>query len=1091
MKHTPRPTDLDETPAWQRWSGVVLTVALIAGLVVLERLGTPASYPAPVIILVLVYTGLSGGLLIGTLATALVIAFTFVFFSEPGTMFRYSADNIQRLIGYTISLPVITLMVGLLKQRADQRSATLLDQSEARFRATFEEVAAGIAHIGLDGQWLRVNRRMCELTRYTADELLSRRWRDVTPPDNQAELRAAGQRMIDGDSTTYTSEQQLLRADGSAIWISLRLSLVRSVRGQPAYFIALASDITDRKEAEAQIQQQARRAEVLDELSQAVAMAAIDNEQVLAFIVQRVAEEVGDGCVIRLIGDDQRVLGSGIGYHVDPAVHELVDAIQPDYAQPVSEGLHGRVVQTGEAVLLPIIRSDDAQRLIPSQYEKYAAQRTFHSLLIVPMRVRGSVIGTLTLVRDQTPTPYTPDDRRFVQDVADRAALGVANARLFNDLQRELTERERAEAAVRGSEQRYRLVARATNDVLWDWNLVTDQILWNDAVTATFRYSEAEVQPTIDWWTSVLHPDDRDRVAIGIRAALANGCEFWSDEYRFRCGDGSYAAVLDRGYVVHDHNGTPVRMIGSIQDVTERRRAEQALAAEKERLAVTLGSIGDAVITTDTGGRITLLNPAAEQLTGWHEAEVLGRVSAEVLTIVEEHSGTALPDPVAAVLRAQQPVDLYKRALLRSRDGRERLISDSGAPIRDTAGTIIGVVLVFRDITQRAQLEQQLQHAQKMESIGILAGGIAHDFNNILTGIIGTADLLLLDLAADHPLRSDIENIRTQGDRGAALTRQLLAFSRRQAINPQPSELNAIVRNVAMFIRRVLGSRVALCIQPAAHLPLVNVDPPQIEQVLLNLCINARDAMPDGGTITIATTGVELDEAFCATHVGADPGLYVRLDVSDTGVGMSAETLQQMFEPFFTTKEPGKGTGLGLAMVYGIIQQHNGLIDVQSEPGSGTTVSLYLPTANAVPEDLPPAEQRAAIDGREGILVIENDEVVRTLMVRVLEARGYHVITAMEDRQVLELLATHGDHIDLVLFDPALPPGERGRLLLALRERYSGLNVLLVSSAASDTSAADLAADPSVGVLSKPFTADQLTRTVRALLDRATELREQ
>lgn len=1086
MKDEQRHIEGDHDPAWHRWSGVVLAGGLIAGLIALRRLNVPLMYPAPVIIMVQVYTALSGGLRIGTLVAVLFLTFTVVFFSEPGQLWTYSPDNLQRLIGYAVSLPVITLMVGLLKQRADQRSARLLDQSEERFRSTFEQAAVGITHIALDGRWLRVNRRVCELTGYSVDELLSKQCHDLAPPDRADEIRAVEQQLLQGDIDTFTTEQPLTRPDGSNIWISVTLSLARAADGRPAYFISVINDIADRKRVEAQLQQQANRAAVLAELSRAVTMASMDIDQVLALTIQRVAQTIGDGCAVRLVSDDNRWLSTGIEYHVNPAVRELIRDIAPIYDQPVGTGMHGRVAQTGDALLLPRMPPDQWQTLVRPEHRTYAQQYGLHSLMIVPMRVRGKVIGTLTSARDQTPAPYTLDDQRFLQDVADRAALGVVNARLFSDLQRELAERARAEAAVRESEQRYRLIARATNDVLWDWNVRTDQLVWNDAVYITFRYGTDEVASTIAWWSAALHADDRDRVVGGIMAAVASGQEFWSDEYRFRCGDGSYAVVLDRGYLVHDDRGTPTRMIGSMQDVTERTRAEQSLAAEKERLAVTLSSIGDAVITTDTTGRITLLNAAAEQLTGWTDAEAQGRMSSDVLAIVDEYRGTALPDPVPVVLRAGQAVDLFKRAVLRSRDGREHVIADSGAPLRDDADTIIGVVLVFRDITQRAQLEQQLQHAQKMESIGIMAGGIAHDFNNILTGIIGTADLLLLDLDPDHPLRPDIESIRTQGDRGAALTRQLLAFSRRQSINLQPSDLNSVVRNVERFIRRVIGPQVELRVEAAPQLAPVSADPPQIEQVLLNLCINARDAMPDGGTITIATANVELDEAFAATHVGAQPGAYVQLAVSDTGSGMSAETLQQVFEPFFTTKEPGKGTGLGLAMVYGIVQQHNGLIDVQSEPGRGTTFSLYVPALAAHTALPSPIEQPHVACPL--ILVIDDDEVVRTLIARVLGSCGYHVLTATDDQHARDLLVAYADQIKLVVFDPMLGWLDGSDVLPMLRAQQSTLKVLITSNHVLDVLARELADDPNADLLSRPFTPDELTRRVRALLDRAPEL---
>ncbi|MBI3981795.1 MAG: response regulator [Gemmatimonadetes bacterium] len=389
----------------------------------------------------------------------------------------------------------------------------------------------------------------------------------------------------------------------------------------------------------------------------------------------------------------------------------------------------------------------------------------------------------------------------------------------------------------------------------------------------------------------------------------------------------------------------------------------------------------------------------------------------------------------------------------------------------------------MRDITERKRLEDQFRQAQKMEAVGRLAGGVAHDFNNILTAIMGTSSLMLDEAAQDSPLRNDILEIQRAAERAAALTRQLLAFSRKQLLQPRVLNLNRVVEGIEGMLRRLVGEDVAITTKLAADLASVRVDPGQMEQVILNLAVNARDAMPQGGTLSISTANVELDEEYAEAHTSVSPGSYVMLAASDSGTGISGESKAHLFEPFFTTKETGKGTGLGLATVYGIVKQSGGYIWVYSEPGQGATFKIYLPQVNDSPEELGPTPQEAPRGGSEVVLLAEDDRSVRTLAATILRKQGYTVLEASNGQEAIALAETHQGPIELILTDVVMPQLGGGLMVERLLALRPAARVLYVSGYTDDTVARQGLLQPGVQYLEKPFTPSALLRKVRQVLD--------
>jgi PAS domain S-box-containing protein len=526
-------------------------------------------------------------------------------------------------------------------------------------------------------------------------------------------------------------------------------------------------------------------------------------------------------------------------------------------------------------------------------------------------------------------------------------------------------------------------------------------------------------------------------------------------------------------------------------EAAERQRAEEALDRIREQQEALLHSIPDPAWLKDADQRFLAVNEAMVRLLNMDRAvldEALP-LSAENLIgrrlsdLVEFESGERLAAEDATVL--QQGRTLRLEATVTLRDDATRWVETVTMPVRDRAGVITGLVGVARDVTERKQLEAKLAQSQKMEAVGRLAGGIAHDFNNVLTAIRGHAQFLLEDLAPGTGAREDAEGIGEAVDRAASLTRQLLAFSRKQMLQPKVLELNEIVSDMERMLRRLIGADIELITRRDSDLGRVSADPGQIEQVILNLAVNARDAMPDGGTLVIETHNVELDPAYGRSHPQVPPGRYVLLAVSDTGCGMDAATQAQIFEPFFTTKEVGKGTGLGLATTYGIVQQSGGSIWVYSELGKGTSFKIYLPRVDAPGEVRAAPQVQAASGGAETILLVEDDVAVRGLARRLLRRGGYTVVEAADGVEALHAAEAPGASFDLLLTDAIMPRLGGRELAERLLERHPEMAVLCMSGYTDDAILRHGVISEGAAFIEKPFTPEGLLRKVRAVLDEA------
>jgi PAS domain S-box-containing protein len=516
-----------------------------------------------------------------------------------------------------------------------------------------------------------------------------------------------------------------------------------------------------------------------------------------------------------------------------------------------------------------------------------------------------------------------------------------------------------------------------------------------------------------------------------------------------------------------------------IDDIRDRKQAEAALRRSEEHFRSLIENASDMIVVADTTRGITYLSPSVERVLGYLAEERLGRSPLELVHPDDQLKVQRLFDDTARPVAIMEPL----RVRLRHRDGSWRTM-EAVARRQAQEGVVGGVVVNARDITEREHLEAQLLQAQKIEAVGRLAGGIAHDFNNLVTAILGYADLALRRVPAHDPLRRNVEEITRAAERAAALTQQLLAFSRKQVLQPRVLDVREVLEGAQRLLRRLIGEDIELSIRAERGVGRVRVDPVQLEQVLLNLAINARDAMPQGGRLVLEAQDVDLDEAYARDHLGGRAGRFVMLAVSDTGHGMNRETQARIFEPFFTTKEVGKGTGLGLSTVYGIVKQSGGYIWVYSEPGRGSTFKVYLPRiAETEAEALEPEPPALPARGSETVLLVEDEDSVRQLVQELLESVGYEVLTAARPAEALRLAADYVGPLHLLVTDVVMPEMDGPELAQRLRGLRPDVRVLYLSGYSPGIVADHGVLEHGGTFLQKPFSAEALEVKVRETLD--------
>jgi PAS domain S-box-containing protein len=634
----------------------------------------------------------------------------------------------------------------------------------------------------------------------------------------------------------------------------------------------------------------------------------------------------------------------------------------------------------------------------------------------------------------------------------------------------DISARKSQELEISLKEERFRLLASATSDAIWDWDLSTDLVWWGEGLRKLFGVSPADLGTTVEAWAQRIHPEDREATLRSMHEALSEGGTVWSAEYRFKRGDGEFAFVWDRGRILRSPDGRALRMVGGLTDLTARRAADERLRDQ----ATLLDHAEDAIFVVDLERRLTFWNSGAERLFGVTRGEAVGRLLTEVVQIADVETRLAATLANGSWLGELEVLG----------PSGARIVSSRWNVLTTEEGSPRGMLVINTDVTRQRAIEAQLLRTQRLESIGTLAGGIAHDLNNVLTPILASL-ALFRDSERDPERLSDLETLEACTRRGAEMVRQLLSFARGNADSVRVlSDLVGILDEVLKIARDTFPKSITTVVRAGDNPWPVLADPTQMHQLFMNLCVNARDAMPSGGTLTVVVEGVVLDEVYAGMNVDAKPGPYVLVRVEDTGEGIAQGIQDRIFEPFFTTKGPGLGTGLGLSTCHAIVRSHGGFIHLYSEVGKGTRFKVYLPAEVSRSISAVAAIHQTQLPRGSGelILVVDDEEGVRQLTGRTLERFGYSVVVAANGAEAVSLYAKSAGAIALVLTDMSMPIMDGPATIIALRTIDP--HVKIVGSSGLDASGR-MAKALGAGVTNfvpKPYTAEMLLQTIGRVL---------
>jgi PAS domain S-box-containing protein len=664
-----------------------------------------------------------------------------------------------------------------------------------------------------------------------------------------------------------------------------------------------------------------------------------------------------------------------------------------------------------------------------------------------------------------------------VEIASHHIAFGDREARLV--LAKDITERIRAAESLRQAESKYRALVEQIPVITYTAAMDEpgSNVYVSPQIEKMLGFSQAEWVSEKHLWRKQIHSDDRERTLAQFQETLNDHHPFIC-EYRLLDSGGRVKWFHDEAVVVRDEAGQAVMVQGVALDITERKQTEEALARADRRYRSIIQNAAYGIFLSSIEGRFLEVNPAIVRMLGYDSAEEL--MSVDIAGDIYARSNDR--DRLIELYSRSSRIDGFEVEWKR-KDGKAITVWLSGQVIRGERGEVEGFEMIAENLTERRALEEQLRQSQKMDAIGKLAGGVAHDFNNLLTVINGYADLLTGMLIEGDPRRQHAEEIKKAGLRATSLTTQLLAFSRKQMLQPVTLDLNTVIADSLKMLRRLIGENIEVAVSLDTDAGWIKADPTQIEQVIVNLAVNARDAMADGGKLIIKTSNVELDESSVHWNIDAPSGSYVMFAMSDTGTGMDEETMRSIFEPFFTTKERGKGTGLGLSTVYGIVKQSGGHITVYSEKGVGTTFKIYLPRVDERAEAKREGEEEEMPRGMETILVAEDEQMVRELICRVLRRCGYTAIEAATGDEALAFCHDYEGQIHLLITDVVMPQMNGPALAERVKAFRPRMKRLFISGYTDNALIQTAMLEGAAEFLQKPFSPLSLARKVREVID--------
>ncbi|HEV3259046.1 MAG TPA: PAS domain S-box protein [Gemmataceae bacterium] len=1004
-------------------------------------------------------------------------------------------------------------------------------------QALFEE--AGDALFLLEpksGQILDANPMALKLSGFPIEDLRRKRATDLFRSEAQGGLERM-QHAAKRTGTFHSQEGYLLRHQHDGVWIPVNLTITRLHLESGTLGLITARDVRERHEAEDRLKQaETELRRVLASVADCVWSADIDGAGKWVYryyspVVEKITGRPPEYYLLglkRWLGtihpeDRQRVEDTFFRLKkFPPAQEKEYRVVRPDGAVRwvrdsvrVTRGSDGVSLKL-DGVLTDVTQRKRMEKALRRSEERFRALVEMSSDAIALLDVKGTIVyasSSTTRILGYDLDDFLdrssfdlvhPDDLSRAREVfascLDSPGKEVkaqyrfrhrdgswrdvecsANNRLRDPAVRavvvnyhDVTEHNRAEQALRRSEEQYRELVENANDIIYTHDLEGNVTSINQVSERMTGYTRAEALRLN--LANVVAPEKLEVARQMIRRKLA-GEATPAYELEILAKDGRRIPIEVNSRLIY-RDGKPVGVQGIYRDITDRKRAEEAIRASEAKYRTLIENLEQGVFLKDRDLRYVAANKVFCQSLDRSEADIVGKTDDALY-----------PGPVAERYRAADRgvLDEGKRVDAEEQHtvaGELRTFRTLRTPVKDGLGRTGGVLGIFWDVTEQRALEAQLRQAQKMEAVGQLAGGVAHDFNNLLTAVLGNIALLMESPVVQEPDREALLATEAAAARAAELTKQLLGFSRQTMLRPQATDLNHTVREIVRILRRTIDPRIVLEVKDAPDLWPVQADPTQMNQVLMNLCLNARDAMPEGGGLFLETDNVTLDEEYARLHLEARPGEFVRLRVRDTGQGIPADILPRIFEPFFTTKEPGKGTGLGLAMVFGILKQHRGWVECQSEAGRGTCFDIYVPRSRQAVAALAPRPIAGMPRGRETVLLVDDEAIVRNLGRTILQRQGYQVLLAEDGQEAVEIFERDKDRIDLVILDLTMPrlSGQD-----AFRQMYQidpGVRVLF-SSGYSAEEAAEGSGDKILGFVNKPYRPQDLAQAVRTALDQA------
>ena len=1018
---------------------------------------------------------------------------------------------------------------------ARKQAEIALRESEERYRDLVENARDIIYTHDLHGNFTSSNKAAEEITGYTAEEARKLNFAQVVTPEYRHKLNQMMARLVSGEEIA-AEELEVFAKDGHRIPIEVATRLIVE-DGRPVGITGVARDISDRKTAEAALAHSQRKISlILEAVTEGVLGLDLDgkitfeNPAAASMLGWEKGEMIGqhsysllhnhraDGAIYPI--EECRIyqtLRDGQSKRADDEVYFRKDGTSFPVECSCSPIKDEQGTITGAVVSF----TDITERKL-AELAIRASEERFRNLVettsdwiwevdeagrytYVSPRIRDLVGYEAEELLGKTPFDLMPEDeaRRiraaFAEFIKERkpfrslentnrhkdgrdVILETSGVPVFDDagvfrgfrgIDRDITERRQAEEAVRTSEARYRALVDSNVIGVHLANTNGEIKDANDKFLEMIGYSRADLEAGRVRWDTMTPPESRAADDYIKQQALTNGfCPPIEKEFVHK--NGNRVAVRVTIAMMEANEGDGITLV---EDITDRKQKEQELL----HLAAAVEQTADSIVITDIEGNIRYVNPAFERITGYSKQEAIGQNPRVLQSSKADES--VYRDQWETITSGH----VWSGQLTSKRkDGTlfEERVTIS--PVCDSSGATVNYVAVKQDITLQKQLEQQLQGAQRLEAIGQLAGGVAHDFNNLLMAILGYSDLALAKLDPNDRAANNVREIKKAGDRAAGLTRQLLAFSRKQILEPHVLDLNSVIDDVNKMLRRLIGEDIELITKCACDLGTVKADPTQIEQVIMNLVINARDAMPQGGRLMVETRNVTLDSDYTLQHQPVEAGEYVLLAVTDTGCGMDSETQARIFEPFFTTKEFGKGTGLGLSTIYGIVKQSGGYVWVYSEVGEGTTFKIYLPRVDEPVECIKADSTTETIKNGTGtVLLVEDDSSVREVTAQFLEAAGYQVLKADSGNEALAIVTEHAEEICLVITDVVMPEMSGRQLSERLAELIPKSRVLFMSGYTDDAIVRAGIGEKDIAFLEKPFTPQMLTRKVSEVLEAA------